>query len=157
MSIVEYLRKRGVEFETLLHQPASTSARRAGCMHVPGRSVAKAVLVQARDQRLVAVLPATCAIDLERLSAILRVQPTDVRIASEAEARAVFKDCEAGVVPPFGRLYDLPTVVDSELAGSPTIAFGGNMRHEDVRMQFRDFVTLEAPLSASFSRPAHAV
>ena len=36
MYILDFLRSRGVWFETLLYRPASSSAKRAGNVHVPG-------------------------------------------------------------------------------------------------------------------------
>ena len=48
MYVVDYLRSRRVWFETFLHRPASSATRLAGRVHIPGRSVAKTVLVKAR-------------------------------------------------------------------------------------------------------------
>lgn len=154
MAILEYLRGRGVCFELLLHRPAPTSTRRAGSMKVPGGSVAKAVLVRARDASLVAVLPATHVIDLDRLSVVLGLDRAEVRLATEAEAALVFHDCEAGVVPAFGRLYGLRTIVDDELARRPRVVFAANSRHEALWMRFVDYANLEGPFAASFARPA---
>ena len=47
MYVVDYLRSRRVRFETFLHHPASSATRLAGRVHIPGRSVAKTVLVKA--------------------------------------------------------------------------------------------------------------
>ncbi len=153
MAILDDLRDRGVWYELLLHRPASCSTRRAGLMKLPGRIVAKAVLVQARDSALVAVLPATRSIDLDRLSAVLGLERSEVRLATEDEAARVFRDCEAGVVPAFGRLYGLKTIVDDEFARLPIVVFGANSRHEAVRMRFADFASLERPFLASFTCP----
>ncbi len=152
MTILEHLRGHGVSFELLLHSPASTSARRAGCMRVPGGIVAKAVLIQTRARSLVAVLAATHSIDLDRLSTVLGLDRGEVRLATEDEAAAVFHDCEAGVVPAFGGLYGLMTIVDEDLATRPRVVFGTNSRHEAVWMRFPDYATLEAPLAARFAR-----
>ena len=71
MYIHDFLRSRGVWFEALLYQPASSSAKRARNARITGRSVAKAVLVRAGNSFLLAVLPASCRIDLDRLSQVL--------------------------------------------------------------------------------------
>ena len=47
MYIHDFLRSRGVWFEALLYQPASSSAKRARNARVTGRRVAKAVLIRA--------------------------------------------------------------------------------------------------------------
>lgn len=153
MYIIDFLRSRGVWYESLLHRPATSSTRRAGCVHVPGHQVAKAVLVRAGDAFVLAVLPATSQIDLVRLSGVLEAPAALVRLATLEELFEVFPNCEPGVVPPFGRLYGLKTLVDSGLADSPEIVVGANTRHEGLRMLFSDFQKLEEPLPASFTRP----
>jgi Ala-tRNA(Pro) deacylase len=149
MGIFEYLRGRFVRFEVLLHRPATSAARMAETVHVPGRTVAKGVLVRAGASYVLAVLPATHRIDLDRLAAILGVG--DVRIATEPEVMAIFHDCERGALPPFGRLYGLSTLVDTSLAGGSEIVFVGNSRHEGVRMRFRDYEAIEAPMRGRFA------
>jgi Ala-tRNA(Pro) deacylase len=156
MYIVEFLRSRGVWYEALLHRPASSSAKRAGSVHVPGRQVAKAVLVKAGDSFVLAVLPSTSQIDLALLSEVVAEPASRLRLATADELFALFPDCEPGVVPPFGRLYGLKTVVDSGLEDSSQIIVGANTRHEGLRMLFRDFQTLEEPIRASFTRPLAA-
>ena len=153
MYIVDFLRSRGVWYEALLHRPASSSTKRAGCVHIPGRRVAKAVLVKAGDSFVLAVLPSTSRIDLFRLSEVVGEPASLVRLATPDELFELFPDCEPGVVPPFGRLYGLKTVVDLGLADSSEIIVGANTRHEGVRILFRDFQTLEEPNRASFTRP----
>jgi Ala-tRNA(Pro) deacylase len=153
MYVLDFLRSQGVWFEPLLHRPASSSTKRAGSVHVPGRTVAKAVLVKAGDCFLLAVLPSTSRIDLAQLSEVVGEPASQVRLATPDELFELFLDCEPGVVPPFGRLYGLKTLVDSGLTHSSEIVFGANTRHEGLRMLFSDFQTLEEPVRASFTRP----
>jgi Ala-tRNA(Pro) deacylase len=153
MYVLDFLRSHGVWFETLLHNPASSSAKRAGHVHVPGRKVGKTVLIKAGDTFVLAVLPSTSWIDLGRLSAAVGTPASLVRLATPDELLAIFADCEPGVVPPFGRLYGLTTLVDSGLAELTDIVLGANTRHEGLRMHFHDFQTLEQPMRASFTRP----
>ncbi len=117
MSIRDYLHDRYVWFEIFLHAPAPSATRRAQSVRVSGHQVAKAVLIRSGDRYALAVLPATCRIDLERLAQVLG--GPRVRIATEDEVERVFGDCERGALPPFGRPYGLTTVVDSSLAAGP--------------------------------------
>ena len=153
MYVLDYLRSRGIWFETLLHRPASSSAKLAGSVHVPGRAVGKAVLVKAGQSFVLVILPSTSWIDLGRLSEVLGSPLADVRLATPNELFDTFNDCEPGVVPPFGRLYGLTTLVDSGWTEAGEIVLGANTRHEGLRMRFRDFQALEQPLRASFTRP----
>src|SRR5580658_3688944 len=104
MYVLDFLRSRGVWFETLLHRPASSSAKLAGSVHVSGRKVGKAVLVKVGHSFVLAVLPSTSWIDLARLSEVLGTPVTEVRLATPGELFEIFTDCEPGAVPPFGRL-----------------------------------------------------
>ncbi len=153
MYTVDYLRSRRVWFEQLLHSPASSSTKRAHSVHVPGRRVAKTVLVKAGERFVLAVLPSTCRVDLDRLSGLLGSPITDVRLATGDELVGIFNDCEPGVVPPFGRLYELDTILDTSLTEVAELVFGGNTRHEGLRMRSDDYVAIEEPVIGGFARP----
>jgi Ala-tRNA(Pro) deacylase len=119
---------------------------------VPGHEVAKTVLLRNSGQRdyLLAVLPASKRIDFRRLSAALG--GARVELASEPELTEVCPDCEVGALPPFGSGYGMRTLVDESLAEDDGIVFEGNTHHEAIRMKFRDYQRLEAPMMASFAR-----
>jgi Ala-tRNA(Pro) deacylase len=151
MCIRDFLQARSVRFEVLLHAPAHSAAHRAGSVHVPGRSVAKSVLIKVNDTFALAVLPSTHRIDLDRLAEVF--ESSSVRIASELEVESIFADCEPGALPPFGRLYGMQTVVDASLSGGSEIVFVGNTRHEGVRMKLKDYELIEAPIKARFASP----
>jgi Ala-tRNA(Pro) deacylase len=151
MYVRDYLIGQCVWFETLLHRPAPSASRLAGSVHVSGRHVAKSVLIRTEGANVLAVLPATHRIDIGQLSLVLGGGP--IRLAGEDEVIRTFGDCERGALPPFGRLYGLTTVVDATLAAGSEIIFVGNSRHEGVRMRYRDFEALEAPIRARFATP----
>jgi Ala-tRNA(Pro) deacylase len=156
MYTVDFLRGRSIWFESLLHSPASSSTRRAHNVHIPGRRVAKTVLVKAGDRFVVVVLPSTMKIDLVRLGAVMGLPAADLRLATGDELLGIFTDCEPGVVPPFGGLYDLATVFDASLVEVGELVFGGNTRHEGLRMHSRDYVAIEQPLIGAFAAPIAA-
>ena len=149
MRIHDYLRSRMIRFEMFLHPPAPSATRMAESVHVPGRRVAKGVLIKAGEAFTLAVLPATHRINLERLAQVLGVE--NVRLATEEEVVEIFNDCERGALPPFGRLYGLATILDASLAGGAEIVFVANSRHEGLRMRFRDYEAVEGPTRARFA------
>jgi Ala-tRNA(Pro) deacylase len=151
MYTVEFLRSRRIWFEELLHPPASSATKHAHHMHVPGRMVAKTVLVKAGDRYLLTVLPSTSRIDLGLLATMAGLPASEVRLATAEELVAIFNDCEPGVVPPFGKLYDLDTILDLSLLDESDMVFVGNMRHEGLRMRASDYVAIEKPLIGSFA------
>ncbi len=151
MTIREFLQGRHVPYELLLHRPSPSAAHRAQSVHVTGGQVAKGVLVRAGGGYVLAVLPATHRIDLERLGAT--IHSTGLTIATEDEVEAVFSNCERGAVPPFGSQYGLRTIVDASLAGGSEIVIDANVRHEGIRLKFRDFESIENPAKARFAEP----
>ncbi len=123
----------------------------AGQLHVPGREVAKAILLRARPKRdyIVAVLPANMVIDLDRAAKM--VEAKRLELATEPEIATFCTDCEFGALPPFGSRYGLKTIVDSTLAEDDVILFEGNTHHDAIRMKFDDYRRLENPTVASFA------
>jgi Ala-tRNA(Pro) deacylase len=151
MNVCNFLKDRGVAFEVLPHQPAYDAQHLAQSLHVPGCEVAKTVLLRANHRYgyMVAVLPATRRIDLERLSR--QLCGCELELASEAEIAEHCPDCEFGVLPPFGSQYAMTTVVDESLANDPEIVFEGNTHEEAIRMRFRDYMRVEEPLILAFA------
>ena len=150
MHIPDYLADQHVAFESLLLPPAFSATQRAKVLHVPGRQVAKCVLLIAPRGPLLAVLPATHHIDLDALATDLS---GPVRLAEDDEIAKVFSDCEWGVVLPFGVLYGLQTILDDSLRPDDMIVFEGNTHVEAVRLRCSDFERLERPRRLRFATP----
>lgn len=142
MRVPHFLAEQHVAFETIVHAPAYTAQKRAKVLHVPGRLVAKSVLVVGPGGFALAVLPATCQIDLEALADALG---GPVRLANAREVAEMFRDCECGVVAPFGTLYGLPTLLDAGIDAEDLIVFEAHTHEEAIRMRCRDFERLERP------------
>jgi Ala-tRNA(Pro) deacylase len=151
MRVPDFLMEQHVPFETLLHPPAFTAQKRAKYLHVSGRQVAKSVLLVGPAGYFLAVLQATRHIDTRKLSQELG---GPVRLADVREVADVFRDCEWGVVSPFGGLYGLATLLEEELATDALIVFETNTHAEAVRLRCRDFERLEQPRRLQFARPA---
>jgi Ala-tRNA(Pro) deacylase len=149
MRIADFLTEHEVSFESLLHPPAFTAQKRAKYLRVPGGRVAKSVLLAGPRGLFLAVLPATHHVDPGRLAAAVG---GPVRLATEREVAEVFRDCEWGVVPPFGSLYGVPTVLDEELSPDTVIVFEGHSHAQAVRLLCREFERLERPRRLRFAR-----
>src|SRR3989454_11292211 len=102
----EFLDANGVAYEVRAHLPAFTAQEVAAAQHVPGREMAKVVIVRAGREFLMAVLPAPRRGDLGPLGAA--AGKPDLHLATQAEFAGLFPECEAGAMPPFGHLYGLP-------------------------------------------------
>jgi Ala-tRNA(Pro) deacylase len=149
MRIAEFLSEQRVPFEPLPHPLAFTAQKRAKWLHVSGSRVAKCVLLDAPGGHVLAVLPATHQVDAVLLS---RELGGPVRLADAREVAAVFRDCEWGVVPPFGTLYGLPTLLDSSLDPETLLVFETHTHVDAVRLLCADFERLEQPRRCRFAR-----
>ena len=147
-SISTYLDRHGVSYSVVQHPVAYTAQEEAAATHVPGREWAKAVVCIVDNQPTLAVLPADYLVDLERFRTACRA--TSVRLASEAEIKPLYSDCEVGAMPPFGPLYRQPVLVDRSLTSDPEILFNAGSHHEAIRMRYQDFEELVKPKVAEF-------
>ncbi len=149
----EHLKKNRVTYKTVKHPEAYTAQEIAAAMHVPGKELAKVVMVKARDRFIMGVLPASWRVDFNKLKEVLREK--DLRLATEGEFKALFPDCEAGAEPPFGNLYNIDTYVDQSITGDEHIFFNAGNHYEAVAMTYRDYAILVKPKVADFAIHLH--
>lgn len=143
-----FLDSRGVKYVTIRHSPAFTAAEVAASAHVAGRDFAKTVMVWIGGHLAMVVLPASRRIVLHDLRELL--ESPEARLATEAEFRDDFPDCELGAMPPFGNLYGLPVFVAASLAAEPEIAFNAGSHTEIIKMAYADFEHLVKPTVLEF-------
>ena len=145
-----YLRENGVPFEVQHHPRTVTAQEVAAVEHVPGRMLAKVVMVSADGEMAMLSLPAPYQVDLEKVGKILGAE--EARLAEEDEFESAFPDCEVGVMPPFGNLYGLPVYVEKALAEDKTIFFRAGTHTDTMSASYVDFERLVEPSVAEFVR-----
>jgi Ala-tRNA(Pro) deacylase len=144
-----YLRENQVPFEEHHHPRAVSAQEVAASEHVPGRMLAKTVMVLLDGQMVMLALPAPYQVDLEKAAAALGVD--EVRLAEEEEFEDSFPDCEVGAMPPFGNLYGVPVYVEKTLAEDETIVFRSGTHTETMSVSYSDFERLVEPTVAVFA------
>jgi Ala-tRNA(Pro) deacylase len=127
---------------------AFTAAEVAESAHVKGRDFAKTVIVKIDGAMAMVVLPASRRLVLHDLREMLATE--HVRLATEAEFKGAFPDCEIGAMPPFGNLYGMPVYVAASLAEEPEIAFNAGTHTEILKLRYEDFEQLVQPLVLDF-------
>ena len=140
----EFLNMNGVPHQVIPHPLAFTATSVAGAAHIPGREMAKTVVVDLDGQHVLAVVPADRRVDLERLR--LATDSYYADLCEEWEFIRDFPDCEPGAMPPFGDLFDLEVYVEPHLAEDAEIAFSAGNHREVVRMAYKDFERLAHPI-----------
>lgn len=148
-TLKDYLDENDIKYTLITHSQAFTAQELAASMHVPGRELAKVVIVKLDDRPAMAVLPAHHQIDFARLTEATGTQRAE--LASEDEFKSLFPDCEIGAMPPFGNLYGLPVYVARPLTEDEEIVFNAGTHREAIRMKEADFERLVKPTIADFT------
>ena len=145
----QFLDSHRIKYVSIVHSPAYTAQEVAQSVHLPGRDVAKTVIVKIDDQLVMAVLPANRKVVLQELRELLDAD--QVHFATEDEFKARFPDCETGAMPPFGNLYGMEVFVAPNLAEETEIAFNAGTHSEAIQMSYADFERLVQPKVLRFA------
>jgi Ala-tRNA(Pro) deacylase len=139
----EYLNANGVAHAIIPHPLAFTATSVAGAAHIPGREMAKTVVVNLDGHLAMAVVPADRKVDLDRLRRATGALSAE--LADEREFIGDFPECEPGAMPPFGNLYGMAVYVEPHLAADRQIAFNAGSHTELISMAYKDFERLVHP------------
>lgn len=145
----KYLEEQHVRYVTMSHSPAFTAQEIAASAHVPGKELAKTVMVKLDGRMAMVVLAAPDKVSAHRLKEVSGA--SEVELASEKEFADVFPRCEVGAMPPFGNLWDLPVFADARLQEDEHICFNAGTHTELVQLSFADFERLVQPTIADLS------
>jgi len=149
--VQSFLEGNHVPYEVLEHPLAFTAQGVAHASHVSGWQMAKVVVVRpSSGPPLMAVVPASCRLDLKHLEAVAGQR--GLGLVPEAEMHDVFPDCETGAMPPFGNLYGLPVYVDEHFAREKELLFQAGNHREAVRLSWTDFEKLVHPTVVDICR-----
>lgn len=139
----EFLDSHHIKYLVISHSLAYTAQGVAALAHVSGKELAKTVIVKIDDILAMAVVPAAFHVDLDRLKILTGARA--VELATEAEFKDAFPDCETGAMPPFGNLYGMSVYADASLAENEEITFSAGTHRELVRTKWADMVRLVSP------------
>src|SRR3990170_3346577 len=145
----EFLDSHSIKYVTISHSRAFTAQETATSAHIPGKELAKTVMVKMNGKMAMAVLPASCKVDFDILEKA--TGSATIEIANEKEFKDLFPDCEIGAMPPFGNLYGMDVFVAESLTEDKEIAFNAGSHRELVKLAYKDFEQLVKPKVITFS------
>jgi len=145
----EYLDGNKIKYVTISHSSAFTAQEIAASAHIPGKKLAKTVLIKVDGKMAMAVLPASDKVDFDLLKETIGNE--NIRLAYEQEFMDKFPDCEIGAMPPFGSLYGMDVYVSKSLTEDEEIAFNACTHSELIKMSYNDFKNLVNPKILDFS------
>ncbi len=143
----DFLDSRHVRYVSIGHSPAFTAQEIAARAHIPGKELAKTVIVRIDGELAMVVTSAAEQVRLEQLKNVLGAK--QVELAEEREFRDAFPDCETGAMPPFGNLYDMPVFVTQALREDEEIAFNAGSHSELIKLSYSEYERLVQPTPLS--------
>jgi len=146
--LIDFLNSNKVKFVIISHSPAYTALEIAESAHIPGKELAKTVMIHIDGKMAMAVLPASRQVNLDLLQKAAGAN--SVVLASEQSFSGLFPGCEVGAMPPFGNLYGMDVYSATSLAEDKEIAFNAGTLSELIRLSYNDFVRLANPKIIDF-------
>jgi Ala-tRNA(Pro) deacylase len=123
-----YLSDRGVEHEIIEHAKTVTALAEAHQSEVPADNMAKPVLLSEADTYVLAVVPASRRLDLDRTRDLIGRE--GLRLATEAELAVLGPNVEVGALPILGPDVPATELLDQRLLEHERITCSaGDHRH----------------------------
>jgi Ala-tRNA(Pro) deacylase len=138
-TLKEFLDDQQVDYALVPHSRTGSSMETAEEAHVPGKRLAKAVIIRENGNYAMVIVPSAMHVDLD----ILRQQfGHDAELATEAELGNLFPDCAIGAVPPVGAAWGLDTYLDDCLLDEAEVYFEAGDHEDLVRLSSEQFRNL---------------
>lgn len=147
--VLKRLHEMKLPFVRMVHAPVYTSAEAAQVRGSDLHSGAKALIMRTDDKYLMAVIPADLSLDNSALRTFIGSR--HLRFATKDELLEL-TGLTPGSVPPFGSLFDMPTICDERLAENAEINFNVGSHTESVRLAYADYLRAESPRIAKIAK-----
>ena len=147
--IEEFLQEKGIEYTIMEHPQAYTAQEIAAVTHIKGKALAKAVVIKADNELMMAVLPADHKVSLPKLEKLLHAH--HVELAAEENFKDRFPGCETGAQPPLGILYNMKVIADDSLKDADEMSFNAGTHKDIITMHRKDWEKIVQPVQGSFS------
>ena len=146
MTLKSYLDDHHVTYATVEHPHTESAVDSAKSAHIPPHQMAKAVVLEDSAGFLVAVLPSNNRLNLAWVNEELE---RDLKLATEEELKALFRDCETGAVPALSNAYGLRVIWDDQLKHAADIYIEAGDHEHLIHLAGEDFRQLMSRLPHS--------
>lgn len=141
--VKKFLDSNQVKYVSIKHSPSYTAQEVAASAHIPGKTMAKTIIVKLDGTMAMVVEPANHKINFDQLKKLAGAK--EVALASESEFQNRFPECELGAMPPFGNLYGMDVFIVDSLTTDAEIVFNAGTHSELIKMAYKDFAKLVSP------------
>ena len=147
--ILNIFKENNVTYQLYEHEPVYTSQEAAKIRGVELKTGCKSMVLKTKDGKFVlANVAANKKIDLKKLE---RMLDRKLSFASKEEVLQT-TNCESGSVPPFGKLFGLPTFLDESVLENDFVNFNIGMLTRSVKISKQDLLKLMDPTISKFSK-----
>jgi Ala-tRNA(Pro) deacylase len=135
-AVTEHLEQRGSAFALLPHRQTYTATDEARALGIDAGEVLKTLAVRTGPGYVLAVIPASCRLDLHLVREALGDH--QARLASEEELGRDFAGYQLGALPPLGALLGSQVFLDPEVLNHDMVVFAAGTQTESVRIRTRE-------------------
>lgn len=136
ITLKSYLDSHDVPYDTVEHVHTESAIDSAKSAHVPPHQMAKAVVLEDGDGYLVSVVPSSNRLNLGWVNEELQ---RELRLATEAELKSLFRDCATGAIPALSEAYGLEVIWDDQLKHASDIYIEAGDHEHLIHLKGEDF------------------
>ncbi len=145
-TLKSYLDEKEIRYGSVEHPHTESAVDSAKSAHIPPHQMAKAVVLEDSAGFMVAVLPSNNRLNLGWVNEELE---RDLKLATEKELKALFKDCETGAIPALSNAYGLKVIWDDQLKHASDIYIEAGDHEHLIHLSGDDFRSLMEKLPHS--------
>lgn len=157
--ITNYLDLKKYKYQIIEHKTTFTAWDTAQTEKVKPEDVAKALVMKADNDYLLALLPSNKNLDKPKLLKTINAQRKKLKeknykkidLAKEAWMKKNLPG-KVGATPPFAELLKLDIYIDGSLAKNKKMYVGSGEYTESILINVGQYVKLEKPIKGSFSK-----
>jgi len=140
ITLENYLKEHNVNYDVISHSHTSYSMQSAEAAHIPGNELAKSIILEDNQGRVMATIPATRLLNLSELNKQLNRK---LEMISQYELKNIFRDCELGAVPALGEAYGVETIIDECLDDCCNVYFEAGTHTDLIHVSGKDFKDIQ--------------
>ena len=157
--IIKFLEKSGIKYETVAHRTVYTAYDKAATLRIKPNIVGKTLILKTNSDMAMVLIPGNKNLDKVKFQKVLNIWRKKqgmklvkkIDFISEVVMKNKFKGIKLGSIPPFGKLFGLPTFIDKGLSKEKKIFINTGIYEESFKVSPRVFDKLEG-ISGIFSK-----
>ena len=167
-SLTNLLEKTKVKYEIIKHKTVYTALDKAETLHLDPKGVAKTVIVKiGRGKHILALIPANKNLDKTKLKKTINSwlkktakaegikkageKVKEIEFATEVWMKKNIKG-KIGATPPFGKLFKIPTFIDSSLLRAKKIIINTGDYEHSIELAAKQIEKAEELIKGVFSQ-----